>query len=321
MAPCDTRPQTTSVEKKLMGNRLATCLLALSAFVSMPAPGNEMHAGGSPCGKALVQHIPARPAQAPTGSEFVRSVEGLSDDARETAVRDQFLAGNVPGFLRRLRPVVVGLEREGVSAQVTACVAPDYLAIGSDHDYVLMPMRLETALAVANRYGFTLPTRRLVDAIYSQAAVHLTPQPLPAGESMRSTDYYRRHNHLIRRQRDATGPFDPVLTAGHKKDLVLTNRLWSHLERVAIYGWHRATGKPIQPLSTVHGWRYADYSHGVRLVSTFVLMNGHRESIYNVLGNSQSAALLSDEGVMKVPKLVDILATRTSARMAASPPP
>ncbi len=41
-----------------------------------------------------------------------------------------------------------------------------------------------------------------------------------------------------------------ALIASDKKDLVLTNRLRSHLDRVAIYGWHPTGGKPIQSLST-----------------------------------------------------------------------
>ncbi|HBZ55180.1 MAG TPA: hypothetical protein DEO88_07230, partial [Syntrophobacteraceae bacterium] len=52
---------------------------------------------------------------------------------------------------------------------------------------------------------------------------------------------------------------------------------------IAIYGWHRGMGNPIQPLSTAHGVNYADYSHGVRLVSDIVLIDGKYESIYRIL--------------------------------------
>ncbi len=62
--------------------------------------------------------------------------------------------------------------------------------------------------------------------------------------------------------------------AGHKKDVVITNRLTREQGRIAIYGWHQPTGIPIQPLSTVHGAGYADYSHGIRLVSDVVLIDG-----------------------------------------------
>jgi hypothetical protein len=89
------------------------------------------------------------------------------------------------------------------------------------------------------------------------------------------------------------------LSAGDKKDLVLTNRLWRELDRVAIYGWHRAEGLPIQPLSTVHGWRYADYSHGVRLISTQVWVDGVSRPLFDVLQDPQLAGALSSEGVIQ----------------------
>ena len=90
----------------------------------------------------------------------------------------------------------------------------------------------------------------------------LAPSPLPPGPQMMSNDYYRRHHQAIEAQR--TGR--PGLIAGHKKDVVVTNRLVSRPDRVAIYGWHRRDGRPIQPLSLVHEASYADYSHGIRFV-------------------------------------------------------
>jgi len=68
---------------------------------------------------------------------------------------------------------------------------------------------------------------------------------------------------------------------------------------VAIYGWHWPWGSPIQPLSTVHGARYADYSHGVRLVSETVLIDDEPRQISTVLEDPDLAGLLSDEGVLK----------------------
>ena len=65
-----------------------------------------------------------------------------------------------------------------------------------------------------------------------------------------------------------------ALVSGHKKDVVLTNRLITHPGQIAIYGWHRGIGEPIQPLSTVHGAGYADYSHGIRLVSQMAMIDG-----------------------------------------------
>ena len=80
---------------------------------------------------------------------------------------------------------------------------------------------------------------------------------------------------------------------------MLTNRLTRQPDRLAIYGWHRPTGIPIQPLSTVHGARYADYSHGIRLVSDTMLIDGEPHSVYAVLEDPRLAPLVSDEGPIR----------------------
>jgi hypothetical protein len=111
---------------------------------------------------------------------------------------------------------------------------------------------------------------------------------------MTSPEYLLRHNRTIESQ--LAGRPRGLLLSGHKKDLVLTNRLTRRARRVAIYGWEYADGTPIQPLSTVHDGRYADYSHGVRLVSTTAYVDGKPRSLTDLLEDPQLAELLSDEG-------------------------
>ena len=94
------------------------------------------------------------------------------------------------------------------------------------------------------------------------------------------------------------------LLAGHKKDIVLTNKLQGR-ERIAIYGWHRQDGQPIQGLSTVHAARYADYSHGLRLVYGQVCVNGKMKSFYEVLQDPQLAPVLSYEG--PIPRIMSLM--------------
>lgn len=302
-----------------MATRLLTSLLLVCAIVSLPC---ITLAGGpqAACSSELLQKIPARDPAAPTGSEFARQVETLNGSHREDKIEAELLAGDMPRFLRRVAPVTLqGELADGESVQVTVCVLTDYLAVGSDRDFLFVPMRLATALTVANDFGFTLPTSKLVDAIYQQAEVHLVPQPLPAGDEMRSTDYYWHHNELIAEQRRELGVTPGVLTAGHKKDLVITNRLWRYPDRVAIYGWHRGIDSPIQPLSTVHGARYADYSHGVRFVSTTISVNGKSMSLFDALADPDLSRVLSREGPLpRVPDLVTRLASLRLDLMPAS---
>ncbi len=86
--------------------------------------------------------------------------------------------------------------------------------------------------------------------------------------------------------------------AGHKKDVVIANRLFKTRGKVAIYGWHKPDGKPIQPLYTGHAASHVDYSHGIRLVSRRMMVNGVATTIEEVLADPAAAPLLSNEGPM-----------------------
>jgi hypothetical protein len=249
------------------------------------------------CPDDFTAHIPTRQPTALSGSAFAKYVAGLAEPQRERVIRRQLLAGDLPAFLRHLKPVRLHYtSKTGNTITAVICVTPDYLAIGSDGDFLRIPTNRYTALAVAQAFGFILPTRKMVDAIYEQAAYHLRPQPMTPGPRMRSISYYLTHNQKIRRQRLALGQPLGALVAGHKKDVVLTTRLYHQRQRIAIYGWHRRTGQPIQPLSTVHGARYADYSHGIRLVSDMVWVNGVWRSIYEILQDPRLGRVLSGEG-------------------------
>jgi hypothetical protein len=230
----------------------------------------------------------------------VRRTSGLSNEERDRAVVAELERGNIPSFLSHLAPVKLTTRAaHGQGLAATIWVTPDYLAIGSDDDFLYVPLTYDSATLVADRFGSVLPTTRMVDAIYEQSAHHLTPAPLPAGPLMRSNLYLSKHQQRIDGQRSGL-PLGELIS-GHKKDLVLSNRLRQLPGRVAIYGWHRAPRDPIQPLSTVHGARYVDYSHGVRLVSATVVVDGRLRSIYDALQDSQVAPILSREGVTRDP--------------------
>ncbi len=268
----------------------------------MKAAMSALSAGFLRAGEApdLTRRIPPGNPDAVTGSQFAESVLNTDRHERERAILDQLAAGNLPGFLRKLVPVKLDAEVGGKILSITIFVMPEYLAIGSDDDFLRIPMNLHTAVAVANRFGFSLPTKKIVDAIYDQSGCHFTPQPLPAGPQMTSTEYYRKHNAMIDKQSQALGFPLGALVAGHKKDVVLTNRLVTHPGQIAIYGWHRAKGAPIQPLSTVHGAGYADYSHGIRLVAKMAMIDGKLRPVSEILQDSKLARVLSDEGPIRL---------------------
>ncbi len=225
-----------------------------------------------------------------TGSLFLEATKSLPRAAREGAIYDAVAGGAVPSFARVFADVPLAHGGHAGVVRVTI----DYAAIGTDDDFVRIPMSPITAQRLADLFGCVLPTRKLVDAIYRAAALKLAPVPLPPGPQMMSNDYYRRHHEAVEKQRGGRGA--GVLVAGHKKDVVATKRLVQLPDRVAIYGWHRLDGRPIQPLSLVHEASYADYSHGVRWVSGTMIVEGVERAIRDVTRDPALAGLVSDEG-------------------------
>jgi hypothetical protein len=240
--------------------------------------------------------IPRRPAGAMGGRAFLATTSNLTKEQREARILQEILRGNIPNFLRGLRSVSV--LKDGRT--ITIFLTPDYLAIGDDSDYVRMAMNPKTAQAIAERFGFVLPTTRIVNLAYVKSEVRLSPAPLPPGPEMTTNAYFQRHEEIVSRQ---LGQYDRrKLVAGHKKDIVITNRLASRCGRVAIYGWHRNSNSPIQPLSLVHDDAYADYSHGVRLVYNLARLRTKTEEkwvrLADILQDFSLARSLSDEGPM-----------------------
>ena len=284
-----------AAKRGIVGRSVFGVLLCLVVFSLSASPDDR--SGKTARTGQLTQGIPSRSSEDLTGSQFAEYVSNMSSQGREEAILEEISKGNLPEFLRKLVPVELhGELANGQSLTATIFVTPDYLAIGSDSDFLRIPMNLHTAVTIAERFGFVLPTRKMVDAIYLQSSYHLEPQPLPAGPQMRSTEYYSTHNQMIENQMHAIGAPLGALISGDKKDVVMSNRLAMYVGRIAIYGWHRGPGEPIQPLSTVHGANYADYSHGIRLISEWALVNGKLQSIRRLLQDPATAKVLSDEG-------------------------
>jgi hypothetical protein len=237
--------------------------------------------------------IPPRAADAVGGSEFFKKLSRLTATEREQASALETLRGNIPDFLRTFAKITVkSKDKAGKEHTATYEVMPDYLAIGANTDFVRVPMRPMTAQCIADAFGCSLPTRKIVDDVYNNAMVKLDPVALT--EAREATDTFLHHNSLIEKQR--AGKVLGQLIAGIKKDVVVTNRLDEKPNRVAIYGWHKSDGKPIQPLTIIHRDTYVDYSHGTRLVRRTVMVDGKAMDIRHVLHAAELCDLLSDEG-------------------------
>ena len=274
--------------------------------------------GSFPFCNAQTLSLPARPSDAPGAGTFVQRIASMSLVDREAQIEAEILRGNVPEFLRRLRRVTAQAVTEGTTNSVTFFVTPDCLAVGSDQDYFLAPLTPQTAQRIADATGCLLPTRRMVDAIYSEAEVKLLPTPLPPSAAMTRVEAFVQHSAMVRTQRMQQAAAHPLgsLVAGHKKDVVLSNRLTNAPGKVAIYGWHRPDSKPIQPLYTGHADTWVDYSHGIRLVHQTAEINGKPRPLDEALRDPRFAALLSDEGPLAS---VRYATNRTATTNAPSP--
>jgi hypothetical protein len=228
-----------------------------------------------------------------SGSQFYKTVANKTRAEREQLAIDQILRGGIPKFLKQLQPIRTQIvdSTTGKTIHAIYFITPDYLSIGSDKDFARLPLTPMAAQQIADSLHCFLPTRKMVNDIYAQATIKLEPQPLFAFRDSAPTFYH--HHLIIEGQRQ----LKKGLIAGIKKDVVLSGKTARDPKpnRVAIYGWHRLDGKPIQPLYTGHVDWYVDYSHGIRLVHQKILVDGQFMDYQTVLKHPILQKLLCDE--------------------------
>jgi hypothetical protein len=264
--------------------QLIFCLLAFSSF-------------------AQVATFNKKRANALSGSEFAKTIAdtSLSLSNREKAIYKQIKRGNVPNFIRQFKSIQIRKQIKGTNYTLEMWVSPDYLSIGNDSDYFYIPTTPMLAQKIANLSHTLLPTKFLVDEIYQQASIKLSPQPIPPSIAMTTVPVFIQHNTMVREQLYEKYPANlkGELTAGNKKDIIISNKIYGQSSaRVVIYGWHQLNGKAIQPVYNKHINTWADYSHGLRLLSKTALLNGKRVQIPDLLKDSILHVLVSDEGMI-----------------------
>lgn len=282
------------------------CAVALCSATTVLA-GDVRYGSNGKLHKASMP-VPAladKPAATLAGGDFMRRADTTSFWALEDLIVETVTAGQVPDALRHFRKitfttsVVDSVEILRKKHKVEMWVLPDYVAIGTNDDFVRMPMGPLAAQRIADALDCTLPTTFLVDRIAEASEGHVDIFPFrPLGNRNSQPIVFQDSNNAINAQFKAYGYHFGQLISGLKKDIVLTYKIMTLTEyerNVAIYGWHHPDGRAQQPLFVRHGNFYVDYSHGVRLIYNKVKIDGVEYNIREILQSPELYRLLSDE--------------------------
>lgn len=227
------------------------------------------------------------------GTTFGNSIMNMGpNQTREDLIFAQFIAGNIPEFMRNPISITVTVGTD----TITYWVLPDVLCVGTNEDYLRTSLNPLTARKIADLFSGVLPTQKMAYQIWQAATVKLVPSPNgpPYDASMMSTQKMVFHNQKIQVQLGDKIPGE--LVTGHKKDVVFSVGLLTHPNNVAIVGWWYPSGEMIQPLNYVsHDHFYKDYSHGIRIINRMMTVNGQWYDIYDILNNKTLSTLISDE--------------------------
>lgn len=227
-----------------------------------------------------------------TGEEFYKTVLKANWKTRDSLAYIEFNKGNIPDFMKKFIKIKMSIiDSVGKTYRAYYYVSADYLSIGTNSSWARIPLTPQTAQKIANNWNCFLPTKKIVDEIYSQASVTLEPVPLYVYRDS-SIAMWQHHLIIEGQRKNRKG-----LIAGIKKDIVISEKILndSKPNRVAIYGWHQLNQKPIQPLYTGHVDWYVDYSHGIRLVYRKIYIDDKEYDYIDVLKHPVFKQILCDE--------------------------
>lgn len=123
------------------------------------------------------------------------------------------------------------------------------------------PVAIGEAAFLAQKNGWDMPTKALVDAVWREADLRIEPIAMTPNKGANDAQLAEHRQRVA----DAIAPRLALmpnrtckLLAGTHKDVVIEGG------RVGLYGWHRSNGRVIQEFFAGHALAYKDYSHSYR---------------------------------------------------------
>lgn len=213
----------------------------------------------------------------------------LSSGVELPVATGEWLRKGAPNELEFV-PLRINQVLDGENVVLDLCVGKDYMKFSKKGLYAAPGM--DTIRLMEEMWDVLPPTPHLVDIIHTVSQKRMLPHPRPPSSVMTLVSEGIAHLENI----GFVGG-GHLLVSGHKKDIVLSERLLGS-GKIAIYGWIKSNGKPIQPLNLFHHAGYGDYSHGFRPILNVAHVNGEKTTIREILADPIWHALLNPQPIV-----------------------
>ncbi|MDI1450630.1 hypothetical protein [Polyangium sp. 6x1] len=218
----------------------------------------------------------------------------------------------------------VPVLNEAAGHTITLLVSADALRIGTAEAPLRVSVTARTMQRIADMLGCVLPTVRICDLIWAQAAVKITPCIYPPNAEMATTARMIEYDAAVSKK--VEGRSGLVENIG--KNWCISNRLLGMKGMAANYGFYdnepryrsgtneQGPYRLWQPLGTRHNMDHVDYSQVARLVSRTCYVDGAKRDLVDILTDPTLAALVSDDGPLKLVRLPGVEETPPIDRYA-----
>jgi hypothetical protein len=290
--------------------RVLVNLLAIAAAIAMfVVSANWLESSPEPLRVGVMSNASVKPvaresARVPALAwlpEYA-DVDPSDEGKRHRLVLEQVFRRNMPDTWDDWVSITV-IGRKGTVVEFE--VSPHGLRIGTNEDWVEVPMDGPHFAAAAELLGLSLAPAWMIEQIHLEArdrgglghyfAAAEIAQSMgyddwepnaPDGEKMKSPEFFERRSALIRDWLEEHQIADNALVSGYFKSVVPPIDGLTRPGGLEMVGGYSDDGQRIQPLSGgFHARTFFDYSHNVRLTKRFVRVDGKRVTLAEFWGN------------------------------------